>query len=70
VAIARDLPYRLPRCTVIDKYFGVGANAGEMVPRRREPHILHKLGVCFDGLKKFSVRSLETDITKVSLKRA
>jgi hypothetical protein len=51
MAIARDFPYRLPRCTVVDKYLGIGTNASEIVPRRRKPHILYKPGVRFNGLR-------------------
>lgn len=51
MAIARDFPYCLPRCTVVDKNFGIGANASEMVSRRRKPHILYKPGVRFNGLR-------------------
>lgn len=46
----------LSRCTVVDEDFGVGANTNEVVPGGRKPHVLHKLCVCPDGLKKPFVR--------------
>ena len=54
MTIIGDLCNGLSSCTVIDKNFGVGANASEVVPGGGKPHVLHKLCVRSDGLKNRS----------------
>jgi hypothetical protein len=56
VTITGDLCNRFSRCTVVDENFGVGANTSEVVPGRRKPHVLYKLCVRPDALKKQFVR--------------
>ena len=57
MTVAGYLRSGFPRCTVVDKDFCVGANTGEVVPRRRKPHVLYEFCVRSDGLKNQLVRA-------------